>query len=107
MDNGSMPILGYNVYRMDNTVMKLLQTVTSGTNYTDNAVSSGETYYYQIRAFNSIGDGAATEILSAKLVATQPDPVVFGPNIVLYAGIGAIAAIALLDVALVVRRKRK
>ncbi len=107
MNSGSTPILGYKVYRMDNSVMTLMETVTSGTNCTDIAVSNGGTYYYQVRAFNSIGDGSATEIRSATPQATQADPIVVGPDLVLYGGIGAITIIAFVDVALILRRKNK
>ena len=106
-NNAAPPILGYNVYRVSNSVMTLLETVTSGINYTDIAVSNGKTYYYQICAFNSVGDGAATMILSATPQAKLMDSLPVGPDAVLYAGIGAIAIIVLVDVALMMHRKRR
>jgi predicted phage tail protein len=64
--SGSASVTSYKIYRLTNTSsMTLLTIVTSGTDYTDTAVTNGQNYYYQVRACSSVGDGTATDILSA------------------------------------------
>ena len=52
----SSGVLGYNVYRASGSggpYMKLNSSIVFATNYTDNAVQSGQIYYYVVTATNS------------------------------------------------------
>jgi fibronectin type 3 domain-containing protein len=54
--SASSGILGYNIYRATGSggpYTKLNSSVVSATNYTDNAVQSGQTYYYVVTATNT------------------------------------------------------
>jgi fibronectin type 3 domain-containing protein len=54
--SASSGILGYNVYRATGSggpYMKLNSSIVSATNYTDNAVQSGQTYYYVVTAMDT------------------------------------------------------
>jgi len=103
----SPPIIGYKIFRINNSVMTLLATVTSGTSYKDAAVSNGQGYYYQVCAFNSVGDGISTEILSATPKAPPAPPFEFGPDAILLIGVGVIGIIVLIDVAFIMRKRRR
>jgi acid phosphatase type 7 len=64
--NGGAAITNYNVYRATapgaETLLTQLGNVTS---YTDTAVTNGTTYYYQVSAINSVGEGALSNERSA------------------------------------------
>jgi hypothetical protein len=64
--NGGAAITNYNVYRATapgaETLLTQLGNVTS---YTDTAVTNGTTYYYQVSAVNSVGEGALSNERSA------------------------------------------
>ncbi|MFW5928037.1 MAG: fibronectin type III domain-containing protein, partial [Thermoplasmatota archaeon] len=65
LDNGGSEITEYKVYRkIENEDFNELTTVQS-TSYTDNSVSNSETYYYQVSAVNSEGEGNKSEEVSA------------------------------------------
>jgi len=62
-DNGGSPILGYRVYRgLSAGSVTLLTTLGSGLSFNDTTVSAGETYYYRVSAFNSVGEGGYASI---------------------------------------------
>jgi subtilisin family serine protease len=68
--DGGSAIKGYKVYRGSTSTSKsLLKTLSVVNNYEDNSVSNGSTYYYQVTAFNEIGEGARSNEVSAKPVA--------------------------------------
>jgi hypothetical protein len=68
-----MPITGYNVYRGTSSGGEtLLVSLGNTTSYVDATTSSGTTYYYQITAVNSVGEGARSGELSATPAATPP-----------------------------------
>lgn len=57
--DGGSAITAYNVYRGTSAGAETpLATVTTGTTYTDLAVTSGTTYYYEVSAVNADGEGA-------------------------------------------------
>ncbi len=70
--DGGSPITGYNVYRATTpggegtTPVAQLGAVTS---YQDSAVTSGTTYYYQVTAVNSVGEGARSAEVNASLTS--------------------------------------
>ncbi|PKK85701.1 MAG: hypothetical protein CVT48_04320 [Thermoplasmata archaeon HGW-Thermoplasmata-1] len=68
-DNGS-PITGYNVYRSsEQNTQKQKIAQTSETSYVDDDVEGGNTYYYQVAAMNSVGEGGRSNEVSASIPA--------------------------------------
>ena len=60
-DDGGSPILRYNIYRGITTGEYIHLGVTTDTNFTDDSVIGGFTYYYVVTAVNSIGEGSFSE----------------------------------------------
>lgn len=56
---GSAPS-GYYIYRSTTSGQEALYANTQATSYSDSAVTAGDTYYYQVSAFNSAGESART-----------------------------------------------
>src|SRR4029079_11703218 len=76
--DGGATITNYNVYRgTASGAETLLTQVGNVTSYTDSAVTNGTTYYYEVSAVNSVGEGAlsnersATPATSSVLVSDQ------------------------------------
>jgi fibronectin type 3 domain-containing protein len=64
--NGGSPILGYRVLRGTSPGEEtLLANISSGTRYDDLGLGDNATYYYQVMAFNAVGDGAASNEIFA------------------------------------------
>jgi hypothetical protein len=64
--NGGSPITGYNVYRGTTSGTEaLLTTVGNVTSFDDTGVSVGTTYYYEVSAVNSVGEGPRSNEASA------------------------------------------
>jgi fibronectin type 3 domain-containing protein len=64
--NGGPAITGYRVYRGNSSGGEtLLATVSNVNQYLDTNVSRGTTYYYQVSAQNSVGEGPRSNELSA------------------------------------------
>ncbi|HYM40391.1 MAG TPA: kelch repeat-containing protein [Thermoplasmata archaeon] len=85
--NGGAPITNYTVYRGTTSggelLLKLLGNVLA---YTDTGLTNGQTYYYEIRANNSAGQGPA----SAE-VSTTPETTPSAPqSLVATAGVQAV-----------------
>ncbi len=59
--NGGSAITGYRIYRNNS----LLTSVGSVLTYDDTAVSNGVQYTYQVSAFNVIGEGAKSNLITA------------------------------------------
>jgi subtilisin family serine protease len=72
--DGGASISGYEVYRGSTTgTATLLASVGSGeTAYQDTAVASGETWFYQVAAVNSVGTGARSN--EVQVLVPQPPP---------------------------------
>ena len=69
------PITGYRIYRSTSTGAEILFTsVGTATSYTDNAVVNGTTYFYQVTALNSVGEGARSNETSARPTAPASAP---------------------------------
>jgi len=61
-EEGGSPILNYLVYRGTNLdLMSNLGAIGNITNYNDNSVENGVTYYYRVRAINEYGEGNLSE----------------------------------------------
>lgn len=61
-DDGGAAITDYNIYRVTKPEGEtLLTTVGNLLTYTDKNVINGQTYYYQVSAVNSAGEGARSE----------------------------------------------
>ena len=70
--SSSSEVLGYNVYRASGTggpYMKLNSWIIFATNYTDQTVQSGQTYYYVVTATSS---GDLESAYSNEIVAVIP-----------------------------------
>ena len=73
-DDGGAAITNYNIYRVTTSGGgTLLATVGNVLIYTDNDVTNDVTYYYQVSAVNSAGEGARSEEASAKASKSDPD----------------------------------
>src|SRR5436190_1778185 len=73
--DGGSPITNYKIYRgLAPTTETLLTTVGNVLTYTDSAVTNGVTYYYQVSAVNSPGEGAKSNEASATPNAPPPPP---------------------------------
>jgi fibronectin type 3 domain-containing protein len=58
-ENGGLPITNYTIFRGLSSGTKTLLTITQNvTQYYDTTGTPGNTYYYHIRAFNSVEEGA-------------------------------------------------
>jgi fibronectin type 3 domain-containing protein len=70
--NGGSAITGYKMYRGTTSGGETLLTSVgaSTTSYADNSASNGTTYYYQVTATNSIGEGARSTETSATPMTT-------------------------------------
>jgi len=68
---GGSPLQGYRIYRgASDAALSLLATVGVQHEYTDAGAAAGETYRYQVAAFNKRGESAR----SALAIATPPPP---------------------------------
>src|SRR5438034_505941 len=73
--DGGSPITNYKIYRgLAPTTETLLTTVGNVLTYTDSAVTNGVTYYYQVSAVNSTGEGAKSNEASATPNTPPPPP---------------------------------
>src|SRR5205807_332875 len=73
--NGGSPITNYKLYRgLAPGSETLLTTVGAVTSYTDTAVTNGVTYYYQVSAVNSVGEGPRSNEASATPTAPATPP---------------------------------
>ena len=55
---GDSPIIGYKIYRGDQSGKEVYIGTTTDTHYKDTSVESGHTYYYYVTAVNSNGEGS-------------------------------------------------
>jgi len=74
--NGGSAITGYRVYRSTSTGTEALYASLGATTttFTDNAVTNGGTYYYQVTALNSVGESARSSEVSARPTAPAAAP---------------------------------
>ncbi|HYU50466.1 MAG TPA: S8 family serine peptidase [Candidatus Limnocylindria bacterium] len=73
--SGGSPISGYRLYRGTSSgSLAPYQTLGLVTAYTDTSVSNGTTYYYQVSAVNTIGEGSRSTERSATPVAPASLP---------------------------------
>ena len=72
---GGLPVLGYLLDR-GTTVLNIEHMASLGniTGYQDTDVENGTTYLYRIRAFNELGNGSRSEIISAVPVGPPSEP---------------------------------
>jgi titin len=73
--NGGSSVTAYKVYRGTSTGGEtLLATVGTGTTYLDTAVTNNTTYWYQVSAVNTVGEGARSGEASATPVPAATIP---------------------------------
>ena len=73
--NGGSAITGYKIYRGTTSgSLALLDTIGTNTSYVAAGLTNGETYYFQVRAVNAVGDGALTTEVSATPTALVSSP---------------------------------
>ena len=72
--DGGSPIIGYKVLRGTAAGEETLLGTTLETYYSDGAVTAGSTYYYVVKANNSVGDSVASEEVSMAVVALPSAP---------------------------------
>src|SRR5207302_1470175 len=73
--NGGSPITNYRIYRgTSSNGETLLATISNVLTYTDTAVTNGVTYYYEVSALNSVGEGPLSNEASATPAATTTVP---------------------------------
>ena len=74
--NGGSAITGYYIYRGTATGQETLLSSAASTaaSFSDMAVSSGTTYYYQVAAVNAIGTSSRSTEVSAKVTTTLTVP---------------------------------
>ncbi|MGA1873202.1 MAG: fibronectin type III domain-containing protein [Thermoplasmatota archaeon] len=66
-DNGGTEILGYNVYRtIKGEPMKLIADAGLSMMYTDENLTNGNVYYYQVKAYNAQGVGFPSQTVDVK-----------------------------------------
>jgi fibronectin type 3 domain-containing protein len=74
MDTGG-EILGYRIIRGKTLdAMDEVQSNCTSTHYVDDEIQTGCNYYYSIRAFNSLGNGPMSELVSIRATAPPSPP---------------------------------
>src|SRR3989440_474235 len=74
-NNGGSPVTNYKIYRAMTSGGETLQaTLRNVLTYTDTAGTNGGTYYYEVSALNSVGEGPRPNEAFATPAATQPGP---------------------------------
>ncbi|NYT12808.1 MAG: hypothetical protein GKC03_09740, partial [Methanomassiliicoccales archaeon] len=75
LDIGGFPIINYMVYRGTNPEqLATLGLIGNVTDYNDNTVDNGVTYYYGVSAFNSLGEGDLSELVQTTPYGTPSPP---------------------------------
>jgi len=75
--DGGSPITGYNVYRgtsVGGESATPIGTNVSGTSFTDTGLTNGTTYYYTVKAVNSVGSSPSATEASATPVTVPSAP---------------------------------
>jgi hypothetical protein len=74
-DDGGRPLLGYILFRGNSSesLREIADLGPSEFEYRDTAVEAGRTYYYGLLAYNDIGQGSATDILSVEIPDEETD----------------------------------
>ena len=65
LDSVNSNILGYRIYRGNSSLEMRLYDTSLTTNYTDNQVVNGQTYYYRVSAVNATGESRLSNEVSA------------------------------------------
>lgn len=105
-EDGGSPIPGYLIYRGTDSMVAGQIASVSVTSYIDTGLEKGVTYHYSVAAVNGIGVGPSAGPVEAVLEETEGPP---GPSALpmeYIAGGLAIAAVAIVAVLYLIRRRR-
>jgi hypothetical protein len=100
-DNGGSRITGYNIYRStaENGTYSWI-AISSTPDYIDTGLTVNETYWYEVSAVNSIGEGARSSACS--VYVTEPtSPATNGSTLIWFALIGTIVMLIVVLLAVV------
>jgi hypothetical protein len=77
LDDGGTPVTGYNIYRKEAGSLlaaTLLHSAGAGVlTYDDTYIMVGKTYEYYVKAENAVGEGAASNTVTASPIAEETD----------------------------------
>ena len=100
---GGQPVTGYNIYKGPSANAETRLTSTStGHNYIDTNVKIGSTYYYYVKAVNSLGESDASNENYATVGASVGPTIPINPTI-----LGGASALVLAVAGFVVYQRRK
>jgi fibronectin type 3 domain-containing protein len=81
--DGGSAVTGYKVYRATTSGAEtLLSTLGNISSYTDSGLNNGSTYFYQVSAINSIGEGSKSAERSVTPVTVPGSPILNTASIV-------------------------
>ena len=74
-DDGGRPLLGFILFRGNSSesLEKIAEPGPSTFEYRDTTVEAGGTYYYRLLAYNDVGQGSTTDILSVEIPDEETD----------------------------------
>lgn len=74
-DTGGLSILGYRLYRsLDNIAFEHLTDLGDIDTFMDTGLENGNTYYYKLVAFNELGDGPESSVISSMPQGPPSEP---------------------------------
>jgi hypothetical protein len=73
--NGGSPIINYRIYDTSSNMSILIATLGNVSSHTVDSLNNGQTYYYHVRAANSVGEGPSSNEVSA-----TPNPPAIAPS---------------------------
>lgn len=69
-DNGGSDIIGYKIFRGNETDLRLIAIIDPLKRFVDRGLDDNITYHYQISAFNIVGDGESSHFVYASTYGT-------------------------------------
>jgi fibronectin type 3 domain-containing protein len=72
--DGGSPIEGYRIYRGESQISLGFMTIVEALHFNDTSVVNGITFFYQVKAFNEMGEGEGSNIIDATPVTVPSAP---------------------------------